>query len=102
MATTPRRLSRNTLARFLPDHESIVAFENLINEVAETLPATTVSVDELRDEFGTVRGAASEVSALRSEVARLRALVLLQDDRGATISKMQRQIDELRALVIGA
>jgi hypothetical protein len=39
--TTPRRLSRNTLARFLPDHESIVAFENLINEVAETLPAST-------------------------------------------------------------
>lgn len=99
---TQRRLSRQTLAKFLPDHESIVAFENLIAQVAEVLPdaaadgATARAIQEAAS-----RASQSEVSALRAEVARLRAM-MEQGSRDATISKLQREVNELRALVIGA
>lgn len=38
MAVIPKALSRNQLARFIPDNESIIRFQALFKQAGETLP----------------------------------------------------------------
>ena len=45
MSSNPLTLRRETLAKFLPSLEAIVAFENLFQQVNETAPVVSEEID---------------------------------------------------------
>lgn len=64
-----RKISRDKLASFLPSHELIKAFENLVQDVEEVVPDTNQSQD-LADT------ALSEAAAARAVAESVKKLVL--------------------------
>jgi len=65
MATLPiltRPISREKLALFLPNHESIKAFESLIDDVRETLPDAYQAAQDAADAAQTAAIAANEAA----------------------------------------
>lgn len=64
-----RKITRDKLASFLPSHELIKAFENLIQDVEEVVPETNISQD-------TADSALSEAAAARAIAESVKKLVL--------------------------
>lgn len=64
-----RKITRDKLATFLPSHELIKAFENLIQDVEEVVPDANISQD-------TADSALSEAAAARAVAESVKKLVL--------------------------
>lgn len=64
-----RRITRDKLASFLPSHELIKAFENLVDDVVEIVPASDESIS-------TADTALSEAAAARAVAESVKKLVI--------------------------
>lgn len=91
-----RRLTRDKLAAFLTSHEAIKAFEALTTDVGETIgqaiDASTAAAD-------AAMLAAQTAQVLADEVA---TLLATQRSNNATISALQKRVDDLEALLLTA
>lgn len=58
MSNTPRNLTRNQLAEFLPDARAIRAFEQILKNVSDLLPADLVVINRLLQELTVDAGVA--------------------------------------------
>lgn len=52
MSNTPRNLTRNQLAEFLPNQRAVRAFEQLLKQVSDLLPSDLVTINRLIEEAG--------------------------------------------------
>jgi hypothetical protein len=104
-----RRITREELARFLPSHRAIKAFEDLIDDVAEALPdAIEGDTNDIDIAQGSTAALAVEVLA---QVERLRTLLeplalrpvleplLPQEDHHALLQALREEFFALRQRV---
>lgn len=95
-----RKITRDKLASFLPSHELIKAFENLIQDVEEVVPDTNISQD-------TADSALSEAAAARAVAESVKKLVLAfgaspppaPAERSKPVDDLTAQIATLYSLV---
>ncbi len=68
MQIKTRRLTRAQLAQFLPTHELIKAFENLVSDVVETIPGNadelTISIEVAQEVADTAQSMATIAAGL--------------------------------------
>jgi hypothetical protein len=84
-----RRLTRDKLASFLTSHEAIKAFEALIYDVSDTIgPGLDANASTAEEALALAQAA--------------EALLLAQRTQQSTISALERRIEQLEALLIGA
>lgn len=87
------KITRDKLALFLPTHELIKAFENLVQDVEEVVPATNDSQD-------TADSALSESAAARAIAESVKKLVVaLVSAPPQAPAARQEPIDDLTAQV---
>lgn len=93
--SSPFKLDRATLAKFLPTHEAVIAFESLFKQVVETTPETITEVEEV-----------SQVSSrsLQSEFTRndfLNRLEILEQNNNQRqlIAQLERRIKTLEEMI---
>ena len=97
--TTTARLTRDKLAKFLPTHEAIKAFESLTSDVTQVLPAASlanaISAANAGDaaEAGIVAAAAAQLTA---DAALAQAGVSATDP---SMGALWAEISKLRARV---
>lgn len=105
-----RQIDRTELAQFLPTQRLIVAFENFQAAVASDTPSqvnanttaiaeTNVQVADLESMANAARSAADGAVAA---LAQLTIYIMTRRDDRARLAAMQREIDELKVLVLGA
>ncbi len=94
MSNTPRNLTRNQLAEFLPNARAIRAFEQVLKNVADIIPSDLATITRLVQELTVDSGTASAVaqSALDSLVALEQELVA---NIGAADGKASEALAEL-------
>lgn len=94
MSNTPRNLTRNQLAEFLPNARAIRAFEQVLKNVSNILPADLAVINRLLQELTIDSGSASSAAqtALDSLVALEQSLSL---DIGAADGKASEALTEL-------
>lgn len=90
----PKPISRDQLAKFLPDHETIRRFERLFNVAGELTPAEIARLDRLIEELSFEAGAANT-----NAVSALAQLVQLAQDAalssGAAENRANQALDAL-------
>lgn len=84
------RLSRQQLSKFLPDFESVKAFENLFTQATEATPAATEGLEEL------IYSVAGKAKAPDSVLKRLDAIEAMQSGRMQSIKKLQADVDMIK------
>lgn len=102
-AVKTRKLTREKLASFLKSHELIKAFENLAQDVAETLPDavedSNANNDQARDTAAMALAAAAAARAAGDRLllllGELESHINAQHDRGAQVADVRRRLDEL-------
>lgn len=110
LTTNSVRIDRDDLAGFLPNLRAIKAFENLQSAVATDIPDAVnsntdaienldVTAQEAVAQAARAHGAADMVAAA---LDRLTAAILTQRNYGATIARMQQQIDDLQSTILGS
>lgn len=94
MSNQPRNLTRNQLAEFLPNARAIRAFEQVLKNVADILPADLAVINRILQELTIESGSASAAAqtALDSLVQLEQALSL---DIGAADGKASEALTEL-------
>ena len=97
--TRTKKLTRDKLRQFLPNHQAIKTFEDLTHDVVTTLPD---AIQAQTDDSSTL--ALLGVGLPKSQVASAQALAdqvntLLQTNRTqqSTITALRRDIDDLQA-----
>lgn len=79
MSNTPRKLTRNQLAEFLPNARAVRAFEQLLDQVGNLLPDDIVTINRLIQEVnidaGTASAAAVQALAAVDVVSQLLDLI---------------------------
>ncbi len=58
MSNTPRNLTRNQLAEFLPNQRAVRAFEQLLKQVGDLLPSDLATINRLIQEAAVAAGIA--------------------------------------------
>ena len=102
MATLPiltKKLSREKLAKFLPNHESIKAFESLIDDVRETLPGAYQSAQDDAEAAQTSAVAANEAANTAHDAAK--AAQGAADSAAAAAAIAQAHADALALALAG-
>lgn len=61
-ATKTRKLTRDKLRKFLPNHESIRAFEELTQDVTETLPQASYDNSVAAEQAATAAASAADLA----------------------------------------
>lgn len=102
-----KRLSREKLARFLPNHESIKVFESLIDDVRGTLPSAYQSAQDAADAAQTAADDAqdsAESAAILAAAAQELAIALqsaidaVEQSEGSLIA-LRAEFEELKSRV---
>ena len=126
--TRTRRLTRDKLRQFLPNHEAMKVFEDLTHDVVVTLPdaissqtdanallallgtdshrSPTAAAQALADQIAVVlqtnRTQASAISALRRDVDDLQAqLLAFTRAQSSQLNALRKDIDDARTLIQG-
>lgn len=84
MSNTPRNLTRNQLAEFLPNQRAVRAFEQLLKSVGELLPSDVVTLNRLIQE--TYLEATSGTTRAQEAIDLLNSA---SNDSGATIANLE-------------
>jgi hypothetical protein len=94
MSNTPRQVTRNQLAEFLPNARVVRAFEQMLKQVGELLPADVVTLNRLIEE--TTLNAASADAKAQSAVDTLANLFQLASiNSGMADAKATAALDAL-------
>lgn len=92
MAESPKKVTRNQLAEFLPDPRAVRAFELLLKQVSDLLPSDVITINRLIEEAG-IEGA--NATALVN--AALSMVNDLSEDMAATDAVRGAQVSQLNA-----
>lgn len=127
-----KAITRDKLAKVFKDHELIKLIENIADDLSKAVPQDMESVEQIANEaqqaavlaIGAVKAAQGAADRLEKLIEQARIEMLLQPDLRSTVEAqrqriaeleariestrtpdlagLQRQIDELKTLVIGA
>lgn len=93
MANEKTRLTRNDLAKFLPDQRAIKAFENLFIDVSDNQNSNSSEIDKLSISAGNAESSSILALAL---IQSINKLVEIQSTNPITIDEKPNQIDLLK------
>ncbi len=105
-------LTREQLAKFLPDHESIKAFEQLAEDVTVTIPDVLELLEISVQASANVTELRSGLAALKLEIAELSALIysmrkpvqmITQEQplaRSINLNELARKIADIEAQIM--
>ena len=96
MSEDTRKLTRNQLAKFLPDPRAVRAFELIFKEIVDILPGV---IEQILLEGGTASATAEEALALLAAVSHSLSLLATapNNDQTAQILRLAKGIDLLAA-----
>lgn len=99
MSNTPRNLTRNQLAEFLPNARAVRAFEQLLKQVGELLPSDVATLNRLIQE-SFIEGSSASAKA-QSALDILEGVVNdLTIDADIAGGKATQALNELRAITL--
>jgi len=74
MTIIPKSLDRNQLAKFLPNNESILRFQQLFRQAGETLPADIATINsQIASINAQLIVIGSQISDINSDIADIQA-----------------------------
>lgn len=98
MSEIPQKLTRNQLAEFLPNQRAIIAFERLLKQANESIPADLTTLNRLIEETGfTAEEARAHANSIDAQLIELGRKVqsLIGVDASSQINMISAQLAKL-------